>query len=29
VVVGSMMVLLALCGSRLRGVCLDPHFCYK
>ena len=29
VVVGSMMVLLALCGSMPRGVCLDPHFCYK
>src|ERR1700745_3131115 len=29
VVVGSMMVLLALCGSRPRGVYLDPHFRYK
>src|SRR5215831_7736942 len=26
VVVGSMIVLLAVCGSRPRGVCLDPIF---
>src|SRR6266704_1650294 len=29
VVVGSMMVLLALCGSMPRGVYLGPHFRYK
>src|SRR5215475_11445769 len=29
VIVGSMIVLLALCGSMPRGVCLDPHFYYK
>src|SRR5215470_9293623 len=29
VVVGSMMVLLALCGSMPRGVYLAPHFRYK
>src|SRR6266571_1251711 len=29
VVVGSMMVLLALCGSMPRGVYLGPHFRYE
>src|SRR4029434_2011289 len=28
-VVGSIMVLLALGGSMPRGVCRDPHLCYK